>query len=110
MIVSCNTLDEFLAEVSRAPGRVFEGLVRVRIDRDPEQDEEISFTVGLWATAVVQAEGPSGHGYVIEAALMCGIDDSDGNKGSEIAEGYRGRVLAMCETHGLKLAAGRWEL
>jgi len=55
MRIEVNSVDQFLEELEfeAKSGRVYNELVRVRIDRVPENEEGYTFRYNLWATAVV---------------------------------------------------------
>lgn len=111
MIVDCRDLPEFLAEVARVSDRVFEKLVRVRIDRFPEQDEELTFTVDLWATALIVSHDGSGNGYLVEFSGHCGTDDAGGPQAGTIEAARLSQLVAdLCQANGLVLAGGKWEI
>lgn len=74
MRVTITSVEDFCAELSREARAdcVWRKQVRTRIDRAPEQDEQITFTVALWATAVIKS--PEGD-YLMEYGEICGSDD-----------------------------------
>jgi uncharacterized hydantoinase/oxoprolinase family protein len=112
MIVECNGIQEFCQELAReAQAGCVREAVRVRIDRHPQQDEEITFTVGIWATALVQR--PVGF-YILEAGIVCReVDDYSSNppdgSGTAEAEAMKQQIAKVCDEQSLPLAGGKWE-
>lgn len=110
MRIELVTIEDFCAELSTeaTAGRIYEGIVRVRTDRMPEQEEAISFEVGFWATALVK----SGDGdWVLEFGRAAGRDTA-GNPdgGTKQAAEWKKQIEAVCEAHDLTLRRGRIEV
>ena len=112
MIVECVTLAEFCQELEREAlaGGIKEA-VRVRIEKHPEQEERLTWLVGVWCTALIQKQNAV---YILEAGLVCNAHDDFGGDppnmaGSNEANEMREQVRKVCEAHGLILAGGKWE-
>jgi hypothetical protein len=112
LIVECNSVSEFCQELAREAlaGGVREA-VRVRVDTLPEQADEVSFKVGVWATALIQKQNAC---YILEAAIVCResdyvADPPEKRLGMAEAEAHKAAVRRVCEEHGLVLAGGKWE-
>lgn len=113
MVIDCANLDEFLGELEyqAARGTVFERTARVRIDRQPEQDEELSYVVLVTATALLglAPDRPC----LLELQLPCGVDDSsrkNPKEATERAEFVRSAVQKLCTQYDLRLGPGKWDL
>lgn len=107
MRVVFNTPQEFLAEITAESDHVVDGILRMRVDREPEQPEAVTFQVGVWLTAVIATE--SG-GYLVEFGGVVGSDDTATPRGgSEAAEEIYREVKAVCEHGGLELRDGKIE-
>ena len=97
MIVDCNTIEEFCDELNREADHLYDGCVRVRIDRSPEQDEAVSFEVAFHSTAMV-VKADDGSAWLLKFSGFAGRDviseDDKGEtvyleEGSETAESWR---------------------
>jgi hypothetical protein len=106
MRVEVNTVDEFLEELDLDAERVHEGIVRVRVDRVPEQDEEVSHEVWFRGTALVRGEDGD---YVLEVTARAGHDRGTFD-GTETADEWRNEVKQLCERHNLDLRKGKIEV
>lgn len=109
MRITFATIDEFCDELAVVdPGNVFERTVRVRIDRMAEQDEAITFAVGLWATALVRTDAGD---WVMEFGEIAGRDTrNNDNAGSAAAAAWVGQIRSAAEAVGLKLRRGKIEV
>lgn len=110
MRVETTNIDDFCSElaIEAEHGRIHENIVRVRIDRIPEQDEAISFEVSFWSTAVIDESGGQ---YVLELGLLAGRDtQAEPNAGSETAADWEKRIQDVCEGHDLTLRHGKIEV
>lgn len=112
MRVTFATCDEFCAEIERLEDIIWRKEVRVRIDRAPEQDDEITFLIGIWGTAMCRAEDGD---FLLEYGELCGTDDTRKgsrapNAGSDAAAIKRGMIAAVCEKSGLLLLPGKTEV
>jgi hypothetical protein len=108
--VEFNTVEDFANDLATeaAAGRVYENIVRVRVDREPEQREAISHLVGFWATAVVRSESGD---WLLEFGQVAGSDTRmtpDG--GTAVAERWRKRIEAVAKEYGLAVRSGRIEV
>ncbi len=107
MIVECRTADQFITELRRTNDRILEKLVRVRIDKVPEQAEELSHVVAIWGTAIVC--NPDGlRGYQIEYGEICGADEGDNYEASERADQLRIKLADAALLLGLSIGVGKW--
>lgn len=109
MRVECATIEEFCDELSIEAnhGRIHESLVRVRIDRTPQQKECIGYDVGLVATAMVKTtEGD----WLLEFAGYCGEDEKANIAGSAKARQWKKKIEEVAEGHNLMVRGGKWEV
>ena len=110
MRVEVNTVKDFLGEVREEENRIWEKIIRTRIDRVPEQDDQISFQVEIHLTTfIVSSEGK----YLLEATILTGCDDPDNDElreGTIKAVEIRDQVEATCLDLGLSLREGKYEL
>ena len=114
MRVTFATCDDFCAELDRvrsSGGTIFCDEVRVRIDSAPEQDDEITFLVAIWGTAIVHREQGD---YLLEYGEVCGKDDNEqGAKhptaGTDAATKRRDMISAACKRAGLQMLPGKFE-
>jgi hypothetical protein len=110
MRVELDNVDDFLGEINRESDHLWERCVRYQVSRMPEQDDEITFKVGLWLTAIVAKE--SGN-WIIEMFAFSGRDEDDEPRmaeGSNAADAWLSRVRTACEDLDLKLHPGKIEL
>jgi hypothetical protein len=112
MRVTFATVEEFCRELEReaANGYVWRRQVRVRIDRAPEQDDEITFTVAIWGTAAVTT--PDGD-YLMEYGEICGSDDTQAENpsfGTEAAHIRKAFIQHVAKQCGLEMADGKLEV
>ena len=77
MKILFESAEPFLAELTReaTDGHVWRNQVRFDSVASPEQQEGISFKIGLVLTALIDV-GDDGQ-YIIEAVIHCGSDDPD---------------------------------
>ena len=111
MRVTVTTVEDFCAELSReaAAGCVLRSTVRTRIDRGAEQDEEVSWTVALWATAVIRSPECD---YLLEYAEICGSDDPQNDPpdaGTRCARAKQATIRAVAEASNLLFLPGKYE-
>jgi len=113
MKIDCGTIEDFCQEVAAdcRDGRIVHGVVRLRVDRVPEQEERISFDVWLTATALVDLGGTLA---VIEFRQSAGMDrvhDEPGSSdGTLEANRWIGLVRRMATDCDLVIRGGRLEL
>jgi len=111
MQVEVNTVEEFCAEVSEEAklNRIFDKVVRLKVDRTPEQDEEVSFQLGLWATVWVKTDDSQ---WVIQFASVAGTDEPsvEITDGSRKVEHWIKMITEQCERLGLTIRDGKWEM
>lgn len=106
MRVVVNTIEEFCSEI--ACSNVVGKTVRFRVDRIAEQDEAITFLVGVWATAVIAED--SGNVYLLEFGDTAGYDNANGDVGTDVAAHWEVEVLAACHKAGLEVRPGKIEV
>lgn len=97
----------WLQEIEHEHEHILGGVVRMRIDREPEQAEAVTFRVGVWLTAVVVNEsGP----YLVEYGGHVGSDDGTTPQGgTKAARELAMKVESLCDAHGLELRDGKIE-
>jgi hypothetical protein len=107
MKVSFGTFEEIHTELHLEAKNVLGGVVRMRIDHNPEQLEAVTFAVDVWVSAViVNDSGP----YLVEFADRAGSDDRDTpTGGSDRAGEWNAKLAELCDKHGLELREGRIE-
>ena len=111
MRVTITTVEDFCAELSREARAdcVWRKQVRTRIDRAPEQDEQITFTIAIWATAVIKS--PEGD-YLMEYGEICGSDDVQAEPADAATQQARAKVAmiqAVAKEAGLLCLPGKFE-
>jgi hypothetical protein len=112
MKVEVGSITEFCTELILDANKVHEGIVRVRVDRDPQQEklrDQVTFDVRISATALIV--GPETE-FVLEYQDYCGLDDiscSD-KTGSDVAEAHRAAIQRICDSYDLTIRHGRIEL
>lgn len=109
MRVTCGCIEEFVEELESeaSAGRVIRKIVRLRIERVPEQKERVSFQVAFIGTALLGDQRPE---ELLQFAGTAGRDCRDDEAGTETAEQWRDQVKAVCEKHGLTLRRGQLEI
>lgn len=109
MRVICGSLEEFLSELDAeaGDGRVWQKVVRLRIERVPEQKDQTSFEVAFIGTALIGGQHPE---YLLEFVGWTGIDGRRPNDGTKTAEDWQSQVKTLCEKRGLKLRRGKLEI
>jgi len=107
--VEVNNLSDFMDELGYEQASVVRSIVRFRVDREAEQAEEISFSVGFWATAMIATDEGA---YVLELCQSTGCDEMtrDGiASGTANAANARSILEAECGRLGLSLRSGKIE-
>ena len=114
MRVEVTTIEDFCKELRTEADQdhVWDKQVRYRIDRTPEQEEEISFSIGIWLTAIIDYEKDR---FILELGIPTGSDlihaeRSDASNGTSTAESYKERVQEICDDYSLILRPGKFEL
>lgn len=111
MRVECGTFDEFLEELKleAAAHRIHENIVRVRVDRTPQQDEAVSFDVALLATALIKTTDGD---WTLEYAGYCGEDrnQSKQSTGTMVSNAQRRKIEDVAEAYDLRIRGGKWEV
>lgn len=112
MRIEFTNIEDFCSELrcgSDGSHSLFDDTVRVRVDREPLQREEISHRVTFRATTIVILDG-DGSEYLADMGLFAGIDDAEGQYGSCQAANWRDQIEAVCKERGLKMRPGRIEV
>lgn len=107
MRVELTNIDDFCEELEQEAHRIHEQVVRVRIDRVPQQDEGVTYDVGFWATALVKTEDGD---WVLEFGRLAGEDSGSTDEGSETAARWREQVELLAAKQGLTLRRGKIEI
>ena len=107
MRIEHNSLSDFCSDIMADAEHILESTVRVRIDRYPEQDEEITFLVGFHATCVVCGDAGD---WLLDLTLVAGRDDETGDYGTQAANGWHDSLQVVSRQHGLKLRPGKIEV
>lgn len=99
--------ESWMKEIDAEAKQVLGGVVRMRVDREPEQAEAITHKVGVWLTAVVVNEsGP----YLVEFGDVVGCDDgTTPSGGTDAAREIAMQLESLCDAHGLELRDGKIE-
>lgn len=107
MRVVFETPEPWLQEIEAEAKQVLGGIVRMRVDREPEQPEAITHRVGVWLTAVIVNEsGP----YLVEFGGAVGCDDgTTPTGGTDAAREIAMKLESLCDAHGLELRDGKIE-
>lgn len=112
MRVKCNTVDEFLENLSaEETDRVVQRVVRVGVTSNPvdgDQRDAVKFRVNVQASAVVDLPDDEGQ-YLLEVGEHCGFDYNDASQdraGSERAAELKGRIGRVCRALRLEVRPG----
>jgi hypothetical protein len=108
MRVVMNSVEEFAEEIAEEHAGVLGGIVRQRVDREPEQPEAVTHRVWVWLTAVIATE----HGnYLLEFGGTAGSDDNrTPSGGSDHAREWINCIAEVCSRHRLDLRPGKLEV
>lgn len=109
MRVEVNTVSEFCAELEADAQHVYEKFVRLRIDTTPEQDENITQVVGLWATALIRKESGD---YVLEMGQSYGSERHSRDERHATSAAWEDwhKIEDCAKRHGLTIREGKWEI
>jgi hypothetical protein len=109
MRVVCNTIDEFLedltCEMGNGEGQILQSCVRVSILR--HEMNPAKKQVVLQTSAVVLLE--NGGEYILEAGINCGVDYEDSTKemlGTMKANELKQKIASKCSELGLTVRPG----
>lgn len=107
MRVVFTTPEAWLAEVAAEAQHVLGGVVRMRVDREPEQAEAVTHRVSCWLTAViVNDSGP----YLVEFGDVLGSDDGKTpTGGTDAASAIAAKLRDVCSATGLTKRDGKIE-
>lgn len=107
MRVVFETPDGWLKEIEAEAGNVLGGIVRMRVDREPEQPEAITHRVAVWLTAViVNDSGP----YLVEFGDAVGCDDgTTPTGGTDAAQDIACKLESLADATGLEIRDGKIE-
>lgn len=118
MIVTCNSLDEFIAELELSKGNTYQKLVRVSISKNPLLEkphqnprEAVRTEIILQASAIIETS--DGGQYLTQFGTKCGIDYSDTSQsyeGTKQAEAVKKKIKLNCDKLGLKIGPGVLEI
>jgi hypothetical protein len=113
MRVTFSTCEDFCHEMRRqaAAGHIRPKEIRVRIDRAPEQDDEVTFGVAIWGTFIIRS--PDGD-FLMEYGEWCGADDLQrGSKtptaGTDAANLRKAMIERAAVECGLEAIRGKLE-
>ena len=102
MRVEFSTYEDFLDEVETV-GQTRDSLVRVRVDRIPEQEQAVTFQIQIWVTAVFLGSEP----YLGECGFIVGSSDHGADDEAEmIVE----TIKATCASRNISVRHGKIEL
>lgn len=111
MKIECGDIEEFCVELGLEGNNrsIHRGIVRVRVDKTPQQQEQVTFDVTFWATALIVSPDLD---HVLEFGGHCGVDDvsAQDTAGSELAEAWKQQVQRVCDAYDLSLRRGKIEL
>ena len=105
--VEHTTLADFIAELKAERELIADKTVRWRTSRTPEQEEQVTFEVDVWATALRKGGDED---YLIEFGTVVGCDAKNDEKGSAKAAEMMGVLADACENLNLQLRPGKIEL
>lgn len=108
MIIHFETAEDFIAELTACANDVDRSTVRAEVAREPDQDEGITHTVGVWWTAMV-ADPATGQRHLIQFARVAGQDTKKHNTGTETANAWTAALQAAAAQLGLTVRPGRIE-
>jgi hypothetical protein len=107
IVVGFSSLEDFLVELKSEQGNIADKIVRWQSVRTPEQKEQVSFQVMVWATAIKR-------GGEIESLLELGVptgrDRDKLENGSEEAAKLLAQLGEFCEANGLEIRPGKIEV
>ena len=107
MVVEHNSLASFIKELECEKDRIADKTVRWSTGRTPEQEEQVTFEVDVWATALRKGGDED---YLIELGQSVGCDDQERNAGSDAAAKMMQELEDACDRLGLRLMPGKIEL
>lgn len=105
MIVTCNSMDELIEELSN-PDIAVHGKT-VRISTSKRRLDTVRHMVVVQVSAIIVEKG--GNEYLVQFGEECGIDYSDSSQefaGSEKAKKLRKILTEVCEKLSLKVGPG----
>jgi hypothetical protein len=107
IVVGFSSLEDFLAELKSEQPNIADKIVRWQSVRTPEQKEQVSFQVMVWATAIK-------HGGDIDSLLELGLpsgrDIGQEDRGSDEAAKLLLQLSEGCEAMGLEIRPGKIEV
>ena len=123
MRVECHNIDGFLQELETEAdaGHVWQKIVRVDIDRHPEQEQELTFAIAFHGSVLIDLSGAGESPQ--ELLHFDGIAGRDGytgrtptgeradpEAGTKRAAEWRQRINDIAAKHGLTVRPGKFEL
>ena len=120
MRVECHSIEGFLQELQTEAeaGRIWKQIVRVEIDRHPEQADETTFRVAFHASALVGDAGGAEELLHFDGAVgrdgfrgrMPSGERADPEAGSKRAVEWRNLIEDFAGRGGLQVRPGKFEL
>ena len=112
MIIECGTISEFCQELQHDLDYVHGHVVRIRIDRTPEQEEEVSFEVRFVATVVMVTQDSE---WLLKFEGCAGTDEPFDNGemdelGSAAALNWREAIEDILQDTDIRIGAGKIEI
>ncbi len=116
IVVQLTSIDEFIGELQRtavpesgeAPdAKIMDNMIRWRVNRSPEQREEVSFQVSVWATAILQETDAD---YLLEFGKALGSSEAKDSPVEIKVNGMESSLKAACDLLGLKVRPGKIEV
>jgi len=110
-VVGFASLDDFIGELRREKNNIADRIVRWHENRSPEQEEQLTFHLEVWATAIAKCED---NDYLLEFEAAAGRDSEiDGDRSSEASQRAataRAKLAEACDDLGLQLRPGKIEV
>lgn len=122
MRVECKTIDGFLSELDTEAdaSHVWQKIVRIDIDRIPEQAEETTFVIAFHASTLIELSGDEGPQELLHFDSVAGRDGARGRlpngdradpeAGTKRAAEWKQRIAEIAGKHGLTVRPGKFEL
>jgi len=111
IVIGFSTIIDFVAELKAERDNIADKIVRWQWVRTPEQPEQISFQVNVWATAIKRGGDIE---CLLEFGLATGRDRVQKNgtegDGSRAAEQLLNALEDACESLGLEIRPGKIEV
>lgn len=112
-VIQFKTTEEFIAELREEAAQICDKMVRWQLNRTPEQAEQVTFQVDVWATCLrIGGEAD----YLYEFGNVAGCDNTisedpvQQTAGTDTANAWKAKLADACDDLGLKFRPGKIEV